>query len=374
LIIDERGTILEFNPAAVNTFGYSSDSAVGQQMYELILPLRLREQHRAALANYVATREATEIGKRIEISALRADGSEFPAELTITPVADSTRPIFTVFIRDITERKQTEAALQQTNHSLERALAELQTKTNELTSMTQQLWQASKLATMGELTASIAHELNNPLAIISLRVELLMSRVAANDPQFGSLEVIQQEVERMASLVANLLLFSRRSHQQVSTINIAEELKHSLEFINYHLRSRKIVVATDFANDLSTVQGDTQQLRQVFLNLLTNATDAMPEGGTLTVRAKDRNLETGAPGVILEFSDSGTGIEPANLAKVWDPFFTTKPEGKGTGLGLPICRRTVEEHRGTIDLESQPRKGTTVRIVLPATEGQMGKP
>ena len=175
----------------------------------------------------------------------------------------------------------------------------------------------------------------------------------------------------MASLVSNLLLFSRRSHQQISTININEELESSLEFIHYHLRSHRIIIATDFANDLPSVQADRQQLRQVFLNLLTNASDAMPEGGTLTIRARRGVLGSGASALVIEFSDTGLGIEPEDLPKLWEPFFTTKPEGKGTGLGLLICRRTVEEHRGTIDIESVPGKGTTVRIILPGTETEI---
>lgn len=234
--------------------------------------------------------------------------------------------------------------------------------------MTQQLWQASKLATMGELAASVAHELNNPLATISLRAEILVAQLATDDPNRRSLLVIEQEVERMASLVSNLLLFSRRGHQQVATINIVQELHNSLEFINYHFRSHRIGVATEFADDLPAVQADTQQLRQVFLNLLANAGDAMPEGGLLTVRAKRGVFENGTPSLLIEFSDTGIGIDPQHLPKLWEPFFTTKPEGKGTGLGLPICRRTVEEHRGTIDIESLPGTGTTVRIILPAME------
>ena len=234
--------------------------------------------------------------------------------------------------------------------------------------MTQQLWQASKLATMGQLAASVAHELNNPLATISLHAETLIGQLAADDPARRSLLVIVQEVERMASLVSNLLVFSRRSHRQISTIDIGEELQNSLQLIHYHLRSHSITVTTNFANDLPSVQADRQQLRQVFLNLLTNASDAMPEGGTLTVRARKKSLENGAAAIMIEFSDSGIGVDPEDLPKLWEPFFTTKPEGKGTGLGLPICRRTLEEHRGTIDIESLPGTGTTVRIILPAME------
>jgi signal transduction histidine kinase len=189
-----------------------------------------------------------------------------------------------------------------------------------------------------------------------------------DDPKRLAVQVIDQEVERMATLVSNLLLFSRRGQPQISTVNLVQELSNTLEFINHHLRSHKIAVVTAFASDLPRVNADRQQLRQLFLNLLTNGSDAMPDGGTLTVSAQRRTIENGAPAVMIEFADTGNGIEPEDLPKLWEPFFTTKPEGKGTGLGLPICRRTVEEHRGTIDLESQPGKGTTVRIILPAMD------
>jgi signal transduction histidine kinase len=271
-------------------------------------------------------------------------------------------------IRDITERQLTEEDLRQTNQRLKGALAELLTKTQELASMTQQLWQASKLATMGELSASVAHELNNPLATISLHTEMLLSELAADDPNRRALLVIEQEVERMATLVSNLLLFSRRSHKQISTVDLRAELTNSLDFIQYHLRSNGIDVVKDFAADLSTIQADSQQLHQVFLNLITNASDAMPEGGTLTVRARVGARAGGHETVVIEFTDTGTGVTTDDLPKLWEPFFTTKPEGKGTGLGLAICRRIVEEHYGTIEIETVAGKGTTVRIILPATD------
>ncbi len=134
------------------------------------------------------------------------------------------------------------------------------------------------------------------------------------------------------------------------------------------MRSHKIDIVQEFAGDLPTVQADRQEFREVFLNLLTNASDAMPEGGTLTVSAIPGTLDNGMAAVVCEFSDTGIGVEEEVLPKLWEPFFTTKPEGKGTGLGLPICRRLVEGHDGIIEIESTTGKGTTVRITLPATE------
>jgi signal transduction histidine kinase len=171
----------------------------------------------------------------------------------------------------------------------------------------------------------------------------------------------------MATLVNNLLQFSRRGHRQVSTVDVCEELWNSTEFVHYHLRQRTIAVEREFAGAVPTIQADRQQLRQLFLNLLTNAADAMPQGGVITLRVSAAKYRDDADAVVIEVVDAGEGIPPDNLHKVWEPFFTTKPEGRGTGLGLAICRRIVEEHGGTIEIESEPAKGTTVRIKLPAT-------
>jgi signal transduction histidine kinase len=219
---------------------------------------------------------------------------------------------------------------------------------------------------MGELSASIAHELNNPLATVALRVENMLMTTTVDDQQRHSLEVISQEVDRMANLVDNLLHFSRRSHRQISTVDVREEIAKSAEFIAYHLRSRKIEVVREFADPLPTIQADNQQLRQLFLNLLTNASDAMPKGGTVTVRAQPGLLDD-HEAVRIDFADTGEGIPAESLKKVWDSFFTTKTEGKGTGLGLAICRRIVEDHGGTIEIESEGGRGTTVRMLFPAT-------
>jgi signal transduction histidine kinase len=256
----------------------------------------------------------------------------------------------------------------------------LRAKDEEVRGVSQQLWQAARLATMGELAASIAHEINNPLATVSLRVELLLTQVPADDPKRRALEVIEQEVDRMGDLVANLLQFSRRGQQQISTVDVREELERTLDLIHYHLRNHRITVVREFAPDVPLVYADRQQLRQLFLNLFTNASDAMPEGGTLTIRVNRQEPEGQASGesasapsyVVIDIVDTGIGIAPEDLPKVMEPFFTTKPEGKGTGLGLAICRRIVQECHGAFDIASDVGKGTTVRIRLPVTNEKNG--
>ena len=246
---------------------------------------------------------------------------------------------------------------------------ELKRKNEDIGSLSQQIWQVAKLATMGELAASIAHELNNPLATTSLRVEMLLSQLAEDDPKRHSLEVIGHEVERMGDLVSNLLKFSRRSQPSISTVDVCAEIENTLQLIGYHLRNRRISVVREFAPDVPEVHVDRQQLRQLFLNLFTNASDAMPQGGTLTIRVTMEESPSQPGRIVIEIADTGVGIAPENLPKIMEPFFTTKPEGKGTGLGLAICRRVVQEHQGTIDITSRVGVGTTVRVTLPVANG-----
>lgn len=246
----------------------------------------------------------------------------------------------------------------------EQALAELQAKTAELQTTTQQLWQAAKLAGVGELAASIAHELNNPLATVSLRVEGLLAKTTSDDPRHRPLVVIEGEVKRMAGLVANLLNFSRAGRDEVSTIDLHEEIAKTIDLVDHHLTRMRIQIEPDFSRSMPMVNADRQQLRQVLLNLLTNAADAMPNGGRLVIRVRPGDLK-GRPAVVIEVTDTGTGIKPEFLSRIFDPFFTTKEEGKGTGLGLAICKRIVDQHQGILEVESKVGVGTTVRVTLP---------
>lgn len=355
LILDAHtGQIVDANPYLLKTLGYSYEELIGKKLWEI-----------GVFKDIATARESFE--ELRDKSYVRYDDLPFKTRGGVMIEVEFVNNVYVVgdakliqcSIRDITERKLGKRALEETNRILEATLS-------ELSATTQQLWQASKLATMGELSASIAHELNNPLATVGLRAETLLLQMPEGDPSRRSLEIITQEVDRMASLVDNLLNFSRRSHRQISTVDVSEEIVNSVEFVHYHLRSRKIEVVREFAEPLPTIQADRQQLRQLFLNLLTNASDAMPLGGKLMVRAEGSRLE-GAEAVMVEFADSGEGIAVENLEKIWEPFFTTKPEGRGTGLGLAICRRIVEEHGGRIEIESEIGKGATVRLVFPTT-------
>ena len=238
-------------------------------------------------------------------------------------------------------------------------------RTEELKAISQQLWQAAKLASVGELAATVAHELNNPLAIVGLMIESLLEQVPAGDPKRHSLEIVNQEVARMGHQVARLLQFSRSGQPQISTVDVTEEIASTLDLVRNHLRNRGVNVVTDFQPGISTIQADREQLRQLCLNLLTNAADAMPKGGTVAVRVAPCSINGNSPALGIEFTDTGAGIASEDLPKIMEPFYTTKPEGKGTGLGLAICRRIVQEHHGVLEIKSELGRGTTVRSALP---------
>jgi PAS domain S-box-containing protein len=356
LILDAAsGQIIDVNPFLAELLGYSKEELMGKELWEI-------GAFQDALGSKAAFVELQEQGYiRYENLPLETHSHvvrqvEFVSNCYLAGEAR----VIQCNIRDITERKLAEKTLKE----------RMQSKTSDLAAMTQQLWQASKLATMGELAAGIAHELNNPLATISLRIDSLASDFANDERKSHALEIIAGEVERMAKLIGSLLQFSRLSHQQISNLDIREEIENALELFEYHLRARKIEVVREFDAMLPVIQADAQQLRQIFLNLLTNATDAMPQGGILIIRVRSVETENGVRGVRIELIDSGPGIAPADLERIWEPFFTTKPEGKGTGLGLAISRRAIEANHGTIALVSQLARGTTVTIFLPATGGQ----
>ena len=342
---------LAVNDAAVQRYGYSREEFLSMTIKSIRSP--------ADVAALIKTTK--EDGPGLSGTALwkhrKKDRSVIDVEVTSYGLIFEGKRAQLVLATDVTDKIKAQQSLRE--------------KMDELAAMTQQMWQASKLATVGELAASVAHELNNPLATVSLRVENLMQQLAHDEEKHRSLQIIISEVERMASLVTNLLQFTRRNYRQVSTIDVADEIFKSIDLISYYLRNRRIEVVTEFVHPLPAIHADRQQLRQVFLNLMTNASDAMPEGGCLTVRGHaDFALER----VLVEFVDSGEGIAENDLKKIWQPFYTSKPEGKGTGLGLPICSRIVEEHGGEISLQSKLGKGTTVRVALPiANSGSMAQ-
>jgi signal transduction histidine kinase len=221
-----------------------------------------------------------------------------------------------------------------------------------------QLIQSEKLAATGQLAASLAHEINNPLQAIRTGIQLSQALAEPSSQQREYLDMADRELQRLTNLVNHTLDFARRPQPEGQPVNVNRVLKQVFALASKYLQHRHVVLRTDLLPDPPDVVTSPGQLGQVFLNLILNAVDAMPEGGTLRVSS---HLQDG--GLAVRFIDTGHGIEPDNMDKIFEPFFSTKQDG--TGLGLPISRTILQRHDGTIDVTSTVGEGTTFEVWLP---------
>jgi len=239
--------------------------------------------------------------------------------------------------------------------------------------MEESLLTNEKLASIGKLSAGIAHEINNPLAAIAGCVEGLISRSSDGEllnvrafedfPEY--LKIIDDEISRCKGIIKNLLDFSRSKEILLQEISLNETLDQTLQLLRHHKAFKQITVVKELDSACPQVIGNSGELRQVFLAMAINAMDAMNESGTLTIRT-GREIRHGQSYACVQFHDTGIGITPGNLNKIFDPFFTTKPVGKGTGLGLSICYGIVRSHNGFIKVKSEENRGSLFQIYIPA--------
>jgi PAS domain S-box-containing protein len=346
--IDDQGTIVEFNAAAEKTFGYDRGSAIGRQMAELIIPPSLREAHYHGFQRHLATGQSSLLNKRIEMRAMRADGTEFPVELSITRLPLTGRPLFTGFLRDLTARKRAEAERQR---------------------MDVEVQKAAKLESLGMLAAGIAHDFNNLLTAVVSNLYLVRTALDPTDPAGQRLRQAEESCLRAQTLTQQLLTFARGGVPVKHPLQLGDLLGR---WVDFALGGSNVRAAYAIAPDLWLVDADEGQLNQVINNLVINAKEAMPHGGTLVVRA--HNLTLGpeqrvplAAGryVQIAIQDQGPGISTQDLPNIFDPFFTTKP--RGSGLGLTTSYAIVKKHGGYLAAESEPGRGSTFSIYLPAS-------
>ena len=224
-----------------------------------------------------------------------------------------------------------------------------------------QLAEKEKLAALGELAASLAHEINNPLGIIKNYLALLKQESHKNQTTLEYIEVVNDELKRVAKIIQELLnLYQPQKKEEFKPTDVAVVLNESIELLESDLRERHIELERKIEETIPAISAREEELRQVFLNLLMNSRDFTPPGGKIIVELAQRNgsLE-------IEFTDTGIGIAEENLKKIFVPFYTTKEKGKGTGLGLSICRRIVQEHKGSIEVKNVKGGGTCFFIRLP---------
>jgi two-component system sensor histidine kinase HydH len=236
----------------------------------------------------------------------------------------------------------------------------LERRQQEQRALEAQLHQAERLAALGEMTASVAHEIRNPLGIISSTAELLQERISHHEPRTRLAQIIVEESNRLNEKVTEFLDFARPRVPNLRYCDLEGVVNRGLELLAPEIQRRGITVTRHYALNGQGLAADPDLLHQAFLNILLNAIQAMPEGGELTVSTQDAPRGRGKE---IQFQDSGEGIDPETLKKIFNPFFTTKE--RGSGLGLPIVRSIVESHQGSIKVDSTPGEGTAVTITLP---------
>ena len=469
--IDHQGRITEFNPAAESTFGYRRDEVLGRYMSDVMVPSSLRKTHAQGFARYLATGEARVLGRRVEMTALRADGSEFPVELAITRVALDGPPLFTGYLRDITERKQAEAKLRRS----ETLLAEVQflsqtggfswhVDTDEVTfseeayrifefekhapvmleqigrrihpedisllseemalardggsdhdlefrlrmpdgsakylrtiahrtrdregrfeyigaiqDITQrrlsdealakarsELAHGSRVMSLGALTASIAHEITQPLGAMVNNANGCLLWLAKEPPNLdqvrGAAERIIRDGRRAGDVIQNIRALARKSPPEMRMVDINRLIGDTLELMQSELQRHEVSLDTSFTAT-GFIKGDQTQLQQVIVNLVTNAIEAMG-ASTSSQRAVRVITEDDSDGcAVIRVEDSGSGIDSTILGRIFDAMFTTKT--KGMGLGLSICRSIVEGHGGRLSASPNPTGGSIFRFSIP---------
>ncbi|MEW6749649.1 MAG: ATP-binding protein [Candidatus Latescibacterota bacterium] len=233
------------------------------------------------------------------------------------------------------------------------------------------LMQAGKLASIGELASGVAHELNNPAGIILMRLARLAQEAesAGMSPEAREdIQVIRRQVEKISRIVAGLVAFSGRSSSALRPTEVNGIVRRTALLVEDLARTRRVEVCLELGASLPSVWADSAQIEQVLLNLTNNALDAMPDGGQLTFRTRPAEHPRCGRAVSIEVADTGTGIAAEHLPRIFDPFFTTKEVGKGTGLGLSISYGIMQEHGGSIEVDSRPGEGTSFTLFVPVIQ------
>jgi PAS domain S-box-containing protein len=333
IAIDEAGLVIEFNPAAEQTFGYSRGAALGKPIAELIVPPALRQRHTEGLKRYLRSGQSSVLDKRIEIEGMRADGSTFPVELTITEVRLPHRRLFTAYLRDLTAAREARVEIERQREALH---------------------QSEKLAALGSLLAGVSHELNNPLSILIGNALMLQGEAEKVAPALAErAQRIQAAAERCGRIVRSFLAMARQRKTQPRPVEVEFLAGNALQLLAYGMRAAGIQVEQAIAPGLPPVFCDPDQMTQVLTNLLVNAQQALegePQPRLIRISAAaDGEL------VAIQVADNGPGISVDLRSRVFDPFFTTKPAGAGTGIGLAVSRGIVEAHGGSLTLAATDR-------------------
>ncbi|MHC2438335.1 hybrid sensor histidine kinase/response regulator [Bradyrhizobium sp. USDA 4451] len=352
---DQDGIVLDWSPQAEALSGWTRSEAVGCRVVELVFPEQLRDAHRQRIARFLQETAGGGMGMRYESESVHRDGHRFFVEVSLNALRRGDGYVINAFVRDITQRRIAE----------------------------EQLIQAQRTESLGRLTGGIAHDFNNMLTVITGTVEILADGVKDN-PQLAAIaKLISDAADRGAQLTSSLLAFARKQPLQPAETDVNDLIGEVVRLLSQTLGSQT-EIRTELSRGAWLAFVDRSQLGAALVNLAINARDAMPEGGTLTFTT--RNVQLGVPDavargveragdhLVIEVSDTGTGISPSHLEKIFDPFFSTKQVGQGTGLGLSMVFGFVKQSGGGIEVKSEPGRGAIFRIYLPKADGAAPRP
>lgn len=358
--MDDRGRIMEFNPAAEATFGYRRADVIGEEMAAMIIPPSLREQHRRGLRHFLESGEGPVIGKRFETNGMRSDGTEFPVELAITTLTHHGRSTFTAYLRDITVRQRQEEAMRQAKDASDHANMEL-ARVNRL---------------KDEFLANMSHELRTPLNAILGMSEALSEQVygGLNADQVGALKVIYESGSHLLELINDVLDLSKveagRMEIQFTDVEPADACQTAYRFMKEVAGRKGIALTVSVPGDLPPIHADLRRMKQILVNLLSNAVKFTPEGGSVGVEARHCPLTNTVDFII---SDTGIGIPEEQIPLMFERFVQVDAglnrRSEGTGLGLALVWKLTELHGGNITVESRPGDGTRISVKIPVSQG-----
>jgi len=349
--IDHKGKQILVNDELCKMTGYSKEELLNQKPpFKYWAEEGIRDINKA----FKKTLKGTE--GEYELIFKRKNGERFIALVSPRKIIDlDGNTVFFATVKDVTERKQAEKALQASYRKLKDAQ--------------QQLIQAGKMAAIGQLAAGISHELNQPLTGIKGFAQAVLMELNEESPLEKDLRKIIEQADKMDRIIKNIRLFARKSEFKMQQLDINQPLKDSLMLLNEQLRVHNIQLDTSLCKNLPKIRGDHNQLEQAFINLITNARDAIDSlkssrGGKLIIKT---SLNKDKKNIEIIFKDTGCGISKEKLEHIFNPFYTTKSPNGGIGLGLSILYRIIEDHKGRIDVKSRLGKGTTFKITLPVS-------
>ncbi|MDX8435458.1 MULTISPECIES: hybrid sensor histidine kinase/response regulator [Mesorhizobium] len=342
VVIDETGSIIEFNPAAEKMFGFQRSDILGKDLLDTIVPIYYRKGY-ASGAEYMSGRGSPMVGQRLETVTQNSVGEVFPIELTATEMRVADRRLIFGSIRDLRDKLRAE---------------------EEIGRQREKLHQNEKMAAMGSLLAGVSHELNNPLAVVVAQSTLLHE--FASDPQTKvRAEKVRAAAERCGRIVKSFLSMVRLHPTEQAETDLNQVIRAALEVTAYGARSSGIIIDTDFAAGPLLAMADADHVTQVAANFLVNSQHALAGvAGDRLIKVRTFRSERGNPGFSVE--DNGPGVPDAIRSRIFESYFTTKPVGVGTGIGLSISKSIIERHNGNIWFEEVQPHGARFVVQLPA--------